>query len=303
MMDRLQAMTVFIEVAESGSFAKAGRLLRLSPPAVTRAVAALEARLGTPLLIRTTRSVTLTEAGQRFLADAQRILAELAEAEEAAAGIHAAPRGMLHVTAPVLFGRIYILPILRDFLDRYPDVTGEALFVDRVVNLAEEGIDVAIRIGELPDSGLTAIRVGQVRRIVFGAPAYFADHGEPRHPRELAGHKVISASGATPLLDWRFADADGAVTARVKPLLFMNTLDALIELVLSAWAIARALSYQIAPHVRAGRLKPVLQGFEPAPLPVHVVHREGRRASTKLRAFIDFAVERLRADPALNGER
>lgn len=297
-MDRFHMMEVFAAVADCGSLAKAARQLRLSPPAVTRALAALEDRLGTRLLLRTTRSVRLTEAGARFLADTRRILSDIGEAEEAAAGAHAAPRGILHVTAPVLFGRIYVAPILRDWLDANPAARAHALFVDRVVNMAEEGIDVAIRIGDLPDSSLSAIRVGSVRRVVFGAPAYFARHGIPRHPDALAGHQIVSVdNGTLAAIDWRFAG--GLIAARIPSRLSVTTLDAAIEIALGGWALARTLSYQVAPHVADGTLQIVLAAFEPAPLPIHVVHQEGRRASGKLRSFVDLAVERLRANPAL----
>jgi DNA-binding transcriptional LysR family regulator len=290
-------MEVFAAVAENGSFAKAARALHLSPPAVTRAIAALEDRLRTRLFLRTTRSVRLTEAGARFLADTQRILQEIGEAEETATGAHGAPRGILHVTAPVLFGRIYVAPLLRDYLDLYPAVTAHTLFVDRMVNIAEEGLDVAIRIGDLPDSSFTAIRVGAVRRVLFGAPAYFAKHGTPRSPADLADHKVISVESGASLFEWRF----GQETVRVKPRMIVNNLDTAIESALSGWALARTLSYQVAPHVAEGKLQIVLQEFEPKPLPIHVVHQEGRRASAKLRSFVDFIVERLRANPAIKG--
>ena len=298
-MDRLHSMEVFAAVADSGSFAKAARAMRLSPPAVTRAITALEDRLGTRLFLRTTRSVRLTEAGGRFLADAQRILQEIREAEEAAAGEHATPRGMLHVTAPVLFGRIYVAPILREFLDLYPSVTADTLFLDRVVNIVDEGMDVAIRIGELPDSSLTAIRVGFVRRVVYGAPVYFAKYGSPRHPRELTGHRVISGETAASIIDWRFSDGGTDFAVRVTPKMFVNNLDTAIESAICGWGISRTLFYQVAPHVAEGRLQIVLEAFEPPPLPIHVVRQEGRRASAKLRAFVDFAVDRLRAHPAI----
>jgi DNA-binding transcriptional LysR family regulator len=300
-MDRLHTMEVFAAVADSGSFAKAAKAMRLSPPAVTRAVTALEDRLGTRLFLRTTRSVRLTEAGTRFLADSRRILHEITEAEEGAAGAHAAPRGILHVTAPVLFGRIYVAPILRDFLDLHPAVTADILFVDRVVNIVEEGLDVAVRIGELPDSSLTAIRVGSVRRVLFGAPAYFAEHGFPQHPADLARHRVIAAETGAPVVDWRFGRGEAGFTVRIKPRMLVNNLDTAIDSALCGWAMARTLSYQVTPHVADGRLRIVLQDFEPKPLPIHIVHQEGRRTSAKLRTFIDFIVDRLRTDAALRG--
>jgi DNA-binding transcriptional LysR family regulator len=300
-MDRLHTMEVFTAVADSGSFAEAARNLRLSPPAVTRAISALEDRLGTRLFRRTTRTVRLTEAGTRFLADTRRILHDIEEAEEAAAGAHTVPRGVLHVTAPVLFGRMYVAPILRDFLDLCPTVTADILFLDRVVNIVEEGLDVAIRIGELPDSSLTAIRIGFVRRVLFGAPSYFARHGLPQHPSELAAHRLVSAETGTPIIDWQFENGGADIAVRVKPIMFVNNLDTAIESALCGWAMARTLSYQVAPHVAEGRLQIALPNFEPRPLPIHVVHQEGRRASAKLRSFVDFIVDRLRADPAIKG--
>jgi DNA-binding transcriptional LysR family regulator len=298
-MDRLHTMEVFTAVADSGSFAEAARNLRLSPPAVTRAISALEDRLGTRLFRRTTRTVRLTEAGARFLADTRRILHDIEEAEEAAAGAHTVPRGVLHVTAPVLFGRMYVAPILRDFLDLCPAITADILFVDRVVNIVEEGLDVAIRIGELPDSSLTAIRIGFVRRVLFGTPSYFARHGLPQHPSELAAHRLVSAETGTPIIDWQFENGGADIAVRVKPIMFVNNLDTAIESALCGWAMARTLSYQVAPHVAEGRLQIALPNFEPRPLPIHVVHQEGRRASAKLRSFVDFIVDRLRADPAI----
>jgi len=299
-MDRLHMMEVFAAVADRGSFAKAARDLALSAAAVTRAITALEDRLGARLLLRTTRSVRLTEAGARFLADTQRILEDIGEAEQAAAGAHAAPRGILNVTAPVIFGRMYVTPLLRDWLDLHAGVGAHALFVDRMVSMTDEGMDVAIRIGDLPDSSLTAIRVGSVRRVVVGAPDYFARHGIPGHPDDLASHHAVTVNnGALRAVDWRFAD--GQLGARVPSRFSVTSLDAAIDTALSNWALLRTLSYQVAPHVAAGRLQIVLQAFEPPPLPIHIVHQEGRRASAKLRSFIDFAVEQLRATPAIHG--
>ncbi len=298
-MDRLHMMEVFAKVAEERSFARAGKALNLSPPAVTRAVSALEDRLGTRLILRTTRTLQLTDAGTRFLADATRILHEVQEADDAAAGSHAAPRGHLHITASVLFGRIFIAPILQDYLDANPQVVASALFVDRVVNLAEEGLDVAIRIGALPDSSLHAIRVGSVRRAICGAPSYFARHGVPQTPQELAAHRIVVAGGVTPHHEWQFV-CDGAVRAvTVRPAIVFSTNDAAIEATASGWALTRVLSYQVAPQVEDGTLQTVLRDFEPPPLPVHVVHREGRRPSAKVRSFVDLAVARLRESDCL----
>lgn len=298
-MDRFHELSVFVSVSELGGFAAAARALSMSPPAVTRAVASLEDRIGTRLFVRTTRSVRLTESGQRLLGDAKRILADLEEAEDAAVGSHAAPRGELHITAPVLFGRKYVTPILGDFLDDHPMVSARTLFVDRVVNLMDEGLDVAIRIGDLPDSSLTAVRAGAVRRVVFAAPAYLEEHGRPAHPGELERHRLVQALtiGASPQM--QFQEDGKPLAQRISPRLRMNTNDAVIELVRRGWGVSQLLSYQIADLVAAGELEIVLQDYELPPWPVHVVHQEGRLVSARVRAFVDYFVDRLRRDPAL----
>jgi len=299
-MDRFHTIAVFIKVAELEGFAAAGRQLAMSPPAVTRAVASLENRLGTRLFVRTTRSVRLTESGSRFLQDAKRVLLELEEAEEAAIGSHAAPRGTLQITAPVLFGRLFVTPILGDFLERFPLVDARTLYVDRVVNLMEEGLDIAIRIGDLPDSSLTAVRVGMVRRVLFAAPDYIERFGRPNTPDDLANHRLVQslAMGLSP--EWPFLINGASASVRVEPRLRMNTNDAVIELILRGWGISRLLSYQIAPQLADGRFLALLEGFEMPPVPIHVIHQEGRLVSARVRAFVDFMVERLRIDPALN---
>ena len=299
-MDRLQALQVFVAVADKGGFAPAARALAMSPPAVTRAVAGLEARLGTRLFRRTTRSVQLTESGARFLLDCRRILADLAEAEDAAAGSHAAPRGTLRITAPVLFGRMFVTPILTEFLDRYPMVDAEALLLDRVVNLMDEGLDVAIRIGHLPDSSLTAVRVGSVRLVTFGTPEYLRKHGTPRRPDALAAHRLVRSHALGGGDVWRYDDAGHEIAIPAPSRLRINTNDAVIEAVLRGWGLSRLLSYQVAPHVRDGRLRTVLADFEPPPLPIHIVHQEGRLVSAKLRTFVDFMAARLRADASID---
>jgi DNA-binding transcriptional LysR family regulator len=298
-MDRLQAMTTFVAVVDSGGFASAARKLNLSPPVVTRAVAELEERLGLRLLTRTTRFVRVTDAGARFAEDCRRILAEIDEAETAATGTHTAPRGTLTLTAPVLFGQLYVTPILVSYLQQFPEVDAQCLFLDRVVNVVEEGIDVAVRIGELPDSSLQAVRVGRVRRVLVASPTYLRDHGVPQRPEDLASYTIVSAAGVNPMSEWRFNDAGKAHVQRLQPRMRTTTNDSAITAALAGLGIARLLSYQVAAHLRSGALLLVLEQFESAPLPVHVVHHEGRRATQKVRAFVDLAVERLRGDPAL----
>lgn len=299
-MDRLQAMTTFVAVVDSGGFASAARKLNQSPPVVTRAVAELEERLGLRLLTRTTRVVRVTDAGARFAEDCRRILADIEAAETTATGTHDAPRGTLTITAPVLFGQLYVTPILVSYLQQFAQVEASCLFLDRVVNVVEEGIDVAVRIGELPDSSLQATRVGRVRRVLVAAPAYLAAHGVPRRPEDLAEHTIVSAAGVTPASEWRFNDAGKPLLQRVQPRLRTTTNDSAIAAAVAGLGLTRLLSYQVAEHVRSGALQLVLEDFETAPLPVHVVHHEGRRATQKVRAFIDLAVDRLRGDPALH---
>ncbi|MGO4198636.1 LysR family transcriptional regulator [Rhizobium sp. YAF28] len=298
-MDRWQAMRVFVKVAEAESFADAGRQLHMSPPAVTRMVSALEDIIGTRLLTRTTRSVKLTEAGAQYFADCQRLLADLSEAEAAAAGAYGRPTGTLTVTTSAMFGTMFVLPLMTEYLDLYPDVIGRGLFVDRVVGMVEEGIDVAIRIGHLPDSGLTATRVGQVRRVICGSPVYFEKHGVPMTPGDLSNHRIVASTSAWTSLEWRFG-VHRKSTVHVSPRLFCSTNEAAISAAASGWGLTRVLSYQIAPQLEAGELRTILAEYEEEALPIHVVHPEGRYASAKVRSFIDFSVEKLRSNRHFN---
>lgn len=298
-MDRFHLMNVYVAVAEEESFAGAARRLSLSPPAVTRAIAMLEERLGIKLLTRTTRFVRATDAGLRYLESARRILAEADEADEAAAGVHATPRGHLAVTAPVLFGNLYVMPGIVDYLKRYPDVSVSALFLDRVVNLLEEGLDVGVRIGELPDSTMRAIPVGSVRRVICASPQYLKKHHIPKEPHDLVGHAIISASPVSPTIEWRLGAGKKSGTVKVWPRLTVTNNDAAIYATLRGFGVTRLLSYQIASHLAAGRLTRVLTDYEPPPLPIHVIHLEGRQASAKVRSFVDLLVDRLRGDAAL----
>lgn len=300
-MDRLHSMAVFIAVAEEESFAGAARRLIMSPPAVTRTIAALEEHLGVKLLTRTTRFVRATDAGQRYLESARRILAEADEADEAAAGVHAAPRGQLAVTAPVLFGSMHVMPSIVTFLRRYPEVTVNAVFLDRVVNLLEEGIDVGIRIGELPDSTLRAIFVGSVHRVICASPSYLSACPTLDHPRDLAlaTHTIISAGPVTPGLEWRFGRDKQQFNVRVQPRLTVTNNSAAVEAALMSLGITRLMSYQVAEQLASGHLVRLFQEHEPPALPVHVIHQEGRQASAKVRALVDTLVECLRKNAAL----
>lgn len=299
-MDHIHLMRVFVAVGELESFAAAARRLAISAAAVTRAVGALEESLGVKLLLRTTRSVRLTEAGSRYLEDSRNILASLREANEAAAGVNAAPRGNLAVTAPMLFGKFFVMPCIVRYLQTYPEVDVSALFLDRVVNLVEEGMDVAVRIGPLPDSGLKARQVGQVRRLLCASPDYLARQGTPRHPSELAQHALIAANGVGAGLEWKFREAQVPLSVRVKPRLNVTSNDAAIAAATAGLGIAHLLSYQVADDLVAGRLRTVLEDFEETPWPIHVLHRESKYGSAKVRAFIDLLVSMLGEHRYLN---
>ena len=299
-MDRFQTMTVFVAVAEEESFAGGARRLGMSPPAVTRAIASLEQRLGVKLLTRTTRFVRATDAGLRYLEHARRIIADADEADESAAGVNAAPRGQLAVTAPVLFGRMFVMPGIVEYLRRFPEVAIAAVFLDRVVNLLEEGMDVGVRIGELADSTMRAIGVGHVRRVVCASPAYLKAHGVPRAPAELSGHAVVAATAVSTSAAWRFFSGRKSISVNVKPRLTVTNNEAAIVAATQGFGVTRLLSYQIAPYVASGQLKIVLADYEPPRLPIHVLHREGRHAPAKVRTFVDLLVEKLRADKALD---
>lgn len=298
-MDQIHLMHVFVAVGEEQSFAAAARRLALSPAAVTRAIGGLEAQLGVRLLLRTTRSVRLTEAGRRYLDDSRDILASIAQASEAAAGINAAPKGHLSVTASALYGKAFILPCLVDFLKRYPEVEVSAHFLDRAVNLVDEKIDVAVQIGHLPDSGLKALRVGQVRRVLCAAPEYLARNGVPQHPLDLQRHTIVAAAGVSPSVDWKFGGCK-PTTVRMKPCLTVSSNDAAIDAVLAGLGICRLLCCQIAAELADGRLQIILADYEEAPSPVHILHRESKFGSSRVRSFIDLLAASLRAHPHMN---
>lgn len=294
-MDRLQTMSVFVAVAEAAGFAAAGQRLNMSAPSVTRAVSQLEARLAARLFHRTTRQVRLTDAGERYLADCRRILGEIDEADSNAAGVHAAPRGPVAVTASVLFGRIVMAPVLLELLDRHPGLAITASFRDRVVDLLDEAVDIAIRIAELADSSLPAVRVGAVRRVMCASPGYLAEHGRPRTPEELADHRAIDFVNMTPNGEWVFAKAGRRKMFRPRSRLKVDNADFAIAAAVEGRGITRVLSYMVAPLLEAGTLELVLEEFTPAPVPVHVVHKEPGQTSARVRTAVDFIVDHLRA--------
>jgi DNA-binding transcriptional LysR family regulator len=289
-MDRIDDIDVFVEVAGQASFTAAARRLNRSPAAVTRAVADLEARLGVRLLNRTTRAVSLTDAGERFLTGARRVLADLIEIEQAAAGQGSAPRGELGITAPILFGRLHVLPIVTEFMRAFPDVTARLMLLDRPVDLIEERLDAAIRIGALADSSAIATRLGSLRRVVVAAPSYLAARGTPQRPAEIAGHDVV-VFGGLGAASWDFG-ADGSV--RLSPRLTVSTAEAAIDAVAEGIGITRVLSYQAVDALR-GTVTQVLAAFGGEEIPVHLLYPGGAHPPPKLRAFVDFAGPKLRA--------
>jgi DNA-binding transcriptional LysR family regulator len=298
-LDRIDAMRAFIVTIDEGSLSAAARRLRRSPAAITRTIAFLEEEVGAELLHRTTRSLSLSDAGERYAAACRRILADLEEARLAAAGAHAAPRGLLTITAPVMFGTRILRPILDDFLAEQPAVQARYLLIDRVVNLADEGIDVALRIAHLPDSGLIATRVGEVRRVVAAAPAYLAGRPAIAAPADLAAHDCIAHTGFGPTEVWSFPPRPGGASThrhvRVTPRLTVNAIDSAIRSAADGRGVVRVLSYQIEQEVLDGRIVVLLEDDEPEPLPVHLVMPDGRLGIAKVRAFVDFAAARLKA--------
>jgi DNA-binding transcriptional LysR family regulator len=290
-MDRIDAMQAFVAVADLEGFAPAARKLKLSPSAVTRLVAALEDRLGARLLQRTTRSVTLTDAGTRYLERARRILADVEEAERAAESERTRPSGRLVVSAPLGFGRLHVSPVMTAYLKRYPDVSGELRLEDRMVSLVEDGVDLSVRIGELADSSLVARQVGAMRRIVVASPAYLRARGEPKNPAAIASHDTIQFGSAAGIADWRFVEAGRDIRIGHTPRFSTNSSDAALQYAEAGGGLTRLMAYQAAASLKAGKVKIVLEKFELPALPIHVVYPTSRLLSAKVRAFIDLVAE------------
>lgn len=293
-MDRLHEIEVFIAVADAGSFARAGTRLRLSPPAVTRAISALEERLGARVFSRTTRSLTITDVGQRFLESTRGVLADLDAAEKEAVGEAAVPQGHLTITASVTFGRSALAPVVGSFLGHYPRVTASVLLLDRIVNLVEEGIDVAVRIGRLPDSNLVAKRIGAVHRILVASPDYLAERGTPASPADLRVHSTIAFTGLMPNREWRFLNGQKPGSVGLNPAFEINDAAAAIQAAEMGHGITIALSYMVSDKIRDGKLVPVLDTFALPPQPVHLVYPHARLVAPKIRTFVDFAAPRLK---------
>jgi len=294
-MDRLKSMSVLAAAVDTGSLSGASRLLGTPLATVSRRISELEAHLGTRLLNRSSRRLSLTDAGRAYVAACKRILEDVGEAERAASGEYSAPRGDLTITAPVVFGRLNVLPVVSDFLKAFPEIRIRFDLTDRVVNLFEDRVDVAVRIGELPDSSLVATRLGAIRHVVCASPAYFAARGTPQRPGDLAAHDCITFEVLMAAEAWRFTGGKSPITVPVRSRLIVNTAEAAIDTAIAGLGITRVLSYQAAAAVRTGQLAVALQGFEPAPWPVSLVYGGGRLLPLKLRAFLDFAGPRLRS--------
>jgi DNA-binding transcriptional LysR family regulator len=294
-MDQLDAMRAFVSVATLGSFAEAARRRRLSPSAVTRAVAQLEDSLGLTLLTRTTRTVRLTERGQIYLESCRQILEDVDAAGLRARGLDASPRGELRVAASILLGRLHVLPIVEGLLAAHPELAVRLTLSDRNVHLVEDGVDVAVRIGELADSSLISARLGAVSRVLVASPAYLARRGAPQTPAELPDHDLIAFEGLEITDEWRFRPGDAPV--RIHPRLAVNSADASLVAAEGGLGIVRALSYQVVEALAAGRLVRVLEPFTPPPLPVSAVYPDRRIPSANVAAFMAAARGYFRARP------
>jgi len=296
-MDKLSAMAAFVRIVEKGSLTAAAGALETSLPSVVRTLAALERELGVRLLNRTTRRIHLTDEGAQYLERCRAILGAVQESEAAFTLAKAEPRGRLAVTAPVLFGRRYIAPIVTRFLRRHPSVSAELLFVDRLVNLVEEGIDVAVRIGHLPDSSLVAVPVGKVRRVICASPEYLRRRGTPRVPQDLRNHACVRLTGLAPRPEWQFRIGRRVATVALNAVVSCNDAESALQACVSGHGLGLFLSYQTAPHRKEKRLRYVLEEFEPEPSPVHIVYTQSRLVTGKVRSFVDECVASLRRAP------
>ena len=293
-MDRFEAMSAFAAVAEAGGFSAASRRLGMPLATVSRKVAELEAHLGAQLLTRSTRKITLTEIGQQFLLTCHRLLGELDEAERLASGEYRAPRGDLVVSAPMGLGSAYLAPIVTEFLAAYPDIDIDLRLSDRIVNLMEDQVDVALRIAHLPDSSLIAVRLGVVRHVVCASPAYLAARGTPATIAELSQHSCVTFTALEAPKEWIFRDGDRTARIVVKSRLSVSSAGSAVAAAVAGVGIARLLCYQVSNELEGERLSLLLRRYEPEPLPVSLVYPGGRLVAQKLRAFLDFAVPRMK---------
>ena len=293
-MDRLESMSTLLAAVDAGSLSAASRKLGMPLATVSRKVSELEARLRTRLVNRTSRRLTLTDAGRSYVAACKRILEDIEQAERAAAGEYSAPRGDLTITAPIVFGRLHVLPIAMEFLRAYPDIDIRLVLADRLINLLEDQVDLAVRIGDLPDSSLVAMRIGTIRRVVCGSPDYLARRGTPRSPGDLGTHDCITFEGLASAEAWAFSKGKSQVSVALHSRLLVNTAEAAIDAAVAGIGLTRVLSYQASAAIEAGTLAVVLREFEPAPWPVSLIHAGQPLLPLKLRAFLDFAAPRLK---------
>lgn len=300
-MERHRQMTIFAAVAQSASLAAASRRLNVSEATVSRALAALEQRLGRPLLERNTRGVTLTESGRYFAEECVRLLRATDEADASANGLHVEPRGLLTLATPPLFGERLMLPLVLDYLDAWPGIQISIAYQSHFPNLHENGVDVAVLIGDLPDANMVARKMGALRPMICASPAYLQRHGAPQTPSEVQQHALIDCNADSWTHEWRFQRNGIVRSLTFKPGLRCNTRVAAINAALRGAGLVSCLSHEVHEHLPTGRLQQVLQAFDVAPLPAYLIYREGLRASARVRSFIDFAVERLREHPALKG--
>lgn len=298
-MGKYHEMNVFAAVAEEGGFSAAARHLRMSAPAVSRAIASMEERLGKQMLIRTTRSVKLNETGQAYLDQVQRILANLETADETALNINSSPCGEVSVTSPTLFGRRFIVPCVINYLNQYPDTQANCMFLDQPPNLLEEDIDVGIRFGELADSSMRATRVGRYSDVVCGSPAYLEEHGEPKTPAELDDHALVCFSGAYGPNHWKFNQGGAISSVRVEPRAILTTVDSAVAVAKLGLGLVQLPSYRVADDLANGSLQVVLGKYELPPHPIHIVYNGSKSQSATIRVFIDLLAEQLRTTEAL----
>jgi len=294
-MDRLESMAILVTVAEAGSLSAASRRLAIPLSTVSRKISELETHLDARLLVRSSRSLALTDAGRAYVEACRRILEDVNESERAAAGEYSAPKGELIITAPIVFGRLHVLPVAMEFLTAYPDIHVRCTLTDRVVNLLEDHVDLAVRIAELADSNLIATRIGAIRRVVCGSPTYFARRGTPQSLGDLALHDCVTFEGFSSPHLWVFATGKSKTSVPVRSRLVVNTAEAAIDAAIAGIGITRVLSYQVAAAVKAGLITIVLDTIEQTASPVSLVYAGQRLLPLKLRAFLDFAAPRLKA--------
>jgi DNA-binding transcriptional LysR family regulator len=294
-MDRFDAMATLIAAVDGGSLSAASRALGMPLATVSRKVSDLEAHLRTQLVVRTSRKLALTEAGQAYVTASRRILDEIDDVERAASGEYRAPRGHLTITSSIMFGRLHVEPVILDFLKAYPDITVRLVLADHVVNLVDDHVDCAIRVGQLPDSSMVAKRLGTVGWVMCASPHYLEERGTPETPEALGEHDCIMFEGLFANAGWRFGRGRHAMDLPIRPRFAVNTADAAIAAAIESAGVTRVISYQIRTAVAEGALRIILRSFEPEPLPVHLVYAGQSMLPLKLRAFLDFAAPRLKA--------